>query len=140
MLRPWVFLVALPIAAAGLAGWLGVGRLTGPEPTAAAGREPTAPAGVPVSAGPAIRTDVPIYVTGIGTVQAFNSVLVRARVDGQIVKIDFAEGETMHAGDLLAEIDPLPLRAALAQAQATKLKDEAQLANARLDDARASRL
>jgi len=83
---------------------------------------------------------VPIYVTGIGTVQAFNSVLVRARVDGQIVKIDFAEGETMHAGDLLAEIDPLPLRAALAQAQATKLKDEAQLANARLDDARASRL
>jgi multidrug efflux system membrane fusion protein len=138
MLRPWVFIVAVPIAGVGLAGLLGIGPLAG------SGHAPAAtapsPAAVPVWAETAARKDVPIYVAGIGTVQALNSVLVKARVDGQIVKVDFTEGQTVHAGDLLAEIDPAPFQAVLAQAQATKLKDEAQLGNARLDEGRASRL
>src|SRR3984893_10653837 len=95
---------------------------------------------VPVSAITAQRSDVPIYLNGIGTVQAFNSVLVKSRVDGQIVKINFSEGKDVRAGDLLVEIDPRPFQAALEQAQANKLKDEAQLANSRLDLARSGQL
>jgi membrane fusion protein, multidrug efflux system len=99
-----------------------------------------APAAVPVSGVVAQRKDVPIYLAGLGTVQAYNSVLVKSRVDGQIVKIGFSEGKEVHAGDELAQIDPRPYQAALGQAQANKLKDEAQLANARLDADRFSRL
>jgi multidrug efflux system membrane fusion protein len=69
-----------------------------------------------------------------------NSVLVRSRVDGQIMKINFAEGKDVHAGDVLVEIDPAPFEAALAQAQANKLRDQALLDNARLDLDRAVRL
>jgi multidrug efflux system membrane fusion protein len=86
------------------------------------------------------RTDVPLELSGLGTVQALNSVLVRSRVDGQIVKINFSEGKDVHAGDVLVEIDPAPFEAALAQAQANKLKNQALLDNARLDLDRAVRL
>src|SRR3984957_2440261 len=95
---------------------------------------------VPVSAAEVQRMDVPVYLFGIGTVQAFNSVVVKSRVDGQIVKINFSEGKEVHAGDVLLEIDPRPFEAAVEQTKANKLKDEAQLANARLDLARATQL
>jgi membrane fusion protein, multidrug efflux system len=95
---------------------------------------------VPVSAEPAQRQDVPIYLTGLGTVQAYNSVLVKSRVDGQIVRINFTEGKDVRAGDVLVQIDPRPFEAALNQVEANKLKDEAQLENARLDLDRQSRL
>ena len=88
---------------------------------------------VPVVAGTAAEKDVPIYLGGIGTVQAFNTVTVRARVDGQVQKIAFTEGQDAHAGDVLAQIDPDPYRAAMEQAVAKKGQDEAQLANARVD-------
>ncbi|HVM46804.1 MAG TPA: efflux RND transporter periplasmic adaptor subunit [Candidatus Acidoferrum sp.] len=88
---------------------------------------------VPVVAGTVAQKDVPIYLGGLGTVQAFNSVLVRARVDGQVQKIAFTEGQEVKAGDLLAQIDPDPFRTALDQAVAKKGQDEAQLANARVD-------
>ena len=88
---------------------------------------------VPVVAAPVAQKDVPIYLTGIGTVQAFNTVTVRSRVDGQVVKIAFTEGQDVRAGDLLALIDPDPFRAALQQVAAKKAQDEAQLANARID-------
>ena len=88
---------------------------------------------VPVVAAAVVQKDMPVYLEGIGTVQAFNTVTVRARVDGQITKIAFTEGQDVHAGDLLAQIDPDPYRAALAQAVAKKGQDEAQLANARVD-------
>ncbi|HEY3640691.1 MAG TPA: efflux RND transporter periplasmic adaptor subunit [Xanthobacteraceae bacterium] len=91
-------------------------------------------------ASKAERADIPVELTGLGTVQALNSVLVRSRVDGQIVKINFSEGKDVHAGEVLVEIDPAPFAAALAQAQANKLKDDAQLENARLDLDRATRL
>jgi multidrug efflux system membrane fusion protein len=86
------------------------------------------------------RADVPIFLTGLGTVQAFNSVLIKSRVDGQIVKIGFDEGKDVHAGDLLIQIDPAPFEAVLAQAEANKLKDQAQLDNVRLDLARYTNL
>jgi membrane fusion protein, multidrug efflux system len=88
---------------------------------------------IPVVTDKARRADVPIYLTGLGTVQAFNSVLIRSRVDGQIVKIRFEEGSDIHAGDVLIEIDQAPFEAALAQAKANELKDQAQLNNVRRD-------
>lgn len=132
--RALVFLsgAALAICVAAARGFI-------PFPAQSAVPKP-APAAVPVSAVVAQRKDVPIYLAGLGTVQAYNSVLVKSRVDGQIVKIGFSEGKEVHAGDELAQIDPRPYQAALGQAQANKLKDEAQLANARLDAERFSRL
>jgi membrane fusion protein, multidrug efflux system len=88
---------------------------------------------IPVMTDTARRADVPIFLAGLGTVQAFNSVLIKSRVDGQIVKIAFEEGKDVHAGDVLVEIDRAPFEAALAQARANELKDQAQLDNERLD-------
>jgi membrane fusion protein, multidrug efflux system len=89
----------------------------------------TAPA-VPVVAAKVVRHDVPIYLRGIGTVIAFNTVLVRSQIQGQIVKIAFKEGQTVHAGDLLAQIDPRPYEAQLDQMIATRDRDRTQLSNA----------
>jgi membrane fusion protein, multidrug efflux system len=88
---------------------------------------------VPIIATTVAQKDMPIYLTGIGSVQAFNTVTVRARVDGQVNKIAFTEGQDVKQGDLLAQIDPAPYQAALDQAIAKKAQDEAQLANARVD-------
>lgn len=86
------------------------------------------------------RTDVPIFLQGLGTVQAFYTVTVTARVDGELQRVAFTEGQTVHKGDLLAQIDPRPNQAAFDQAVATKAKDEAQLANARRDFERYTKL
>ncbi len=88
---------------------------------------------VPVVGGTVAREDMPIWLDGIGTVQAFNSVVVRVRVDGELQQVTFTEGQTVKAGDVLARIDARPLQAQLAQAEAKKAQDEAQLANARRD-------
>ena len=96
-------------------------------------RENSEPSPVPVVAGTVIEKDVPIYLEGIGTVQAWNTVTIHVRVDGQLDKVAFTEGQDVKAGDLLAKIDPAPFEANLAQAEAKKKQDEAQLANARLN-------
>lgn len=88
---------------------------------------------IPVTAGVAETRDMPVYVRGIGSVQAFNTVTVKSRVDGQIVKVDFVEGQEVKAGDLLFEIDPRPFEAALAQAIANQQRDQAQLVSAQAD-------
>lgn len=88
---------------------------------------------VPVVVGTVQKKDVPIYLDGLGTVQAFNTVTVRARVDGQLTKINFVEGQTVQAGDVLAVIDQAPFKASLDQALAKKAQDEAQLLNAQID-------
>lgn len=88
---------------------------------------------VPVIAGVAEARDVPIYLDGLGTIQALNTVTVRARVEGEIQKLSFKEGQEVNEGDLLAQIDPAPLQAALDQALAKLRQDEVQLANARRD-------
>src|SRR6202012_106090 len=81
-----------------------------------------------------------VFLTSLGTVQTLNTVVVRTRVDGQIDKIAFQEGQMVKQGDLLAEIDPRPFQAALDQAKAKKVQDEANLANANLDLQRYTKL
>jgi multidrug efflux system membrane fusion protein len=88
---------------------------------------------IPVTAGTVAVEDVPVFLHGIGTVQAYNTVAIKSRVDGQIVKLNFKEGEEVRVGDPLFSIDPRPYQAALETAQAAKEKDEAQLAGAQLD-------
>jgi multidrug efflux system membrane fusion protein len=92
-----------------------------------------APQSVAVDTAVASMADVPIYLQGLGTVQAFYTVTVTARVDGELQKVGFTEGQSVHTGDLLAQIDPRPNQAAFEQAVATKAKDAAQLANAKRD-------
>jgi multidrug efflux system membrane fusion protein len=91
------------------------------------------PAGIPVAAAKVELGDFPVYLVGLGTVQAFNNVVVRTRVDGQIVKLPVQEGQMVKQGDLIAQIDPRPFQAALDQALAKKAQDEATLKNANLD-------
>jgi multidrug efflux system membrane fusion protein len=92
-----------------------------------------APSSITVDTAAVAHADVPIYLQGLGTVQAFYTVTVTARVDGELQKVAFTEGQTVHKGDLLAQIDPRPNQAALEQAVATKAKDDAQLENAKRD-------
>jgi multidrug efflux system membrane fusion protein len=131
-----IFALLAPIGAAAI--WYGLKGSEAPAKPAANAK--TADAAVPVIVDAAKRADVPVLLTGLGTVRAYNSVLVRSRVDGQILKLDFSEGQEVHANDTLVEIDQKPLRATLSQAQAGMAKDQAQLANARLDLARATQL
>jgi membrane fusion protein, multidrug efflux system len=99
-----------------------------------------APAPVPVVVGPVERRDLPIWLSGVGSVQPLNVVDVKVRVDGQLERVAFTEGQEVHAGELLAQIDPRPYQAQLMQAEANLARDEAQLANARLDFGRFTRL
>jgi len=93
----------------------------------------TAGQAIPVTAGIVAVEDVPVFLHGIGTVQAYNSVAIKSRVDGQIVRVEFKEGQDVKEGDLLFQIDPRAYQAALEQAQATKQKDEANLVGAQTD-------
>src|ERR1700716_364261 len=136
----WILLIAA-LAAVGYFGWQ---RFQGPDATAkvdnaqksAASRAPA----VRVTVAPVEKADFPVYLTGLGNVQGFNTVVVRTRVDGQIDKIAFQEGQRVNQGDLLAQIDPRPYQATLDQAKAKKAQDEANLANANLDLQRYTRL
>src|SRR4029077_9474686 len=90
----------------------------------------TSPPAVPVVTGIVRSSDVPIYLRGVGTVIAYNNVVVRSQITGQIIKIPFTEGQTVKKGDLLAEIDPRPYQAQLDQAIANRDRDQAQVLNA----------
>jgi len=102
-----------------------VGRAPAPRPSA--------PAATPVVAARVRRADMPVYLTGLGTVTALNTVTVRAQVDGQLVSVDYKEGQEVRAGQVLAQIDPRPFQVQLEQAEAQQAKDAATLANARVD-------
>lgn len=119
-------LVAL-VAAAAFAG-IAVNRLTKSR-TAQAAPTPSVPV-VVITAG---QRDVPIFYDALGTVAALNTVAIRAQVNGQIVSVDFRQGQEVRKGDVLARIDPAPLQAALDQAIAKKNQDEAQLSSAQKD-------
>jgi multidrug efflux system membrane fusion protein len=93
-----------------------------------------------VTVAPVQTGDLPVYLNGIGTVQAYNTVTVRFLVNGTLEKVTFTEGQDVKAGDLLGQIDPRPYKATLDQAIAAKARDEALLANARLDLARYQKL
>jgi multidrug efflux system membrane fusion protein len=134
----WILLVV----AVGAAGYYGWQRFQGEDRAAAAAnaQKAAARAAVRVSVAPVEKSDFPVFLTGLGTVQGFNTVVVRSRVDGQIDKIAFKEGQLVNQGDLLAEIDPRPYQASLDQAKAKKEQDEANLANANLDLQRFTKL
>jgi multidrug efflux system membrane fusion protein len=95
-----------------------------------ASTEPTLPPAVPVVAGLVAQHDVPIYLSGVGTVIAYNTDVVRAQIQGQIISINFREGQTVHAGDLLAQIDTRPYQAMIEQYTGNLERDQAQLTNA----------
>jgi membrane fusion protein, multidrug efflux system len=107
---------------------VGISRLTKVQPAHAA-----ASPSVPVVATTAGQRDVPIYYDALGTVMAFNTVAIRAQVTGQIVSVDFRQGQDVKQGDVLAKIDPDPFQAALDQAVAKKAQDAAQLIDAQKD-------
>jgi multidrug efflux system membrane fusion protein len=134
----WIVIIAA-VATAGYYGWQKFGAHdAGKAQTAQKG--PARANAVPVSVSPVQKVDFPVYLTGLGTVQGFNTVQVRTRVDGQIDKIAFTEGQIVNQGDLLVEIDPRPFQAVLDQAKAKKQQDEANLANANLDLQRYTKL
>jgi multidrug efflux system membrane fusion protein len=126
----WVIL-ALAIVVAGLTymGWKQHQNLAGAAAARFGGQQPL----VPVLAGTVQEKDVPVYLEGLGTVQAYNTVTVRVRVDGELKQIAFTEGQDVKAGDLLAVIDPAPYQAVLDQANAKKAEDQAQLVNAQVN-------
>jgi membrane fusion protein, multidrug efflux system len=125
MRRKLLIFAVLAIAAAG-AGWAyeNYAAVKGVSPA------PTPPEIVPIVAQAVKSGDVPIYLRGIGTVSAYNTVVVRSQITGEIVQIAFKEGQAVHKGDLLAEIDPRPYQALIDQYTANKNRDQAQLKNA----------
>jgi multidrug efflux system membrane fusion protein len=105
-----------------------------------AAHEAAAQTAVPVAVAKAVYADVPVTLDGIGTVQALNTVSIHPMVDGPLVSVKFHEGQDVHAGDVLAQIDPRTYQASFDQAVAKKAQDEANLANAMLDLARYNKL
>src|SRR5262245_13713346 len=110
------------------------------HPRATPSRPASGPPPVPVAVATASRTDVPVRLDALGSVVAFNTVTVRPRVDGQLMRVLFREGQFVKRGDLLAEIDPRPFEVQLEQAQGQLARDQAQLGNARVDLARFEKL
>lgn len=123
------FVLLTIVLGAGAIGGLVYWHQSRAEPTSEA--PPQQPQTTPVVAGPVQDGPVPIYLRGVGTVIAYNNVVVRSQITGPLIKISFKQGETVHKGDLLAEIDPRPYQAQLDQATANRERDQAQIINAR---------
>jgi multidrug efflux system membrane fusion protein len=135
--RRWlmVLLCLLVVAGIGYTIWFWPARFSGPTTRNSNANQP-----IPVLIATAEQKDVPIYLDALGTVQAFNTVTVKAMVDGPLNTVNFVEGQDVKKGDVLAQIDPRTYQAAFDQAVAKKAQDEALLANARLDYARYTKL
>ena len=127
----------LVVAAIGTAGYL---YFRADRAAAPVQVEPSASEGVPVTVAKAQRKTVPIVLRAIGNVQAYSTVAVKSRVDGQIFEAGFKEGQMVHKGDQLFTIDPRPFDAAVRQADAALARDKAQLEGAQLDLTRYSQL
>ena len=125
-----VTIIAVLAVAAG--GAVAVTRISAFRSTAAP-QAPAAPPPVSIVAASVQSHDVPIYLRGVGTVIAYNNVLIRSQITGQLVKISFHQGQTVKKGDVLAVIDPTPYQAQLDQAIANRDRDQAHLENAKID-------
>ena len=136
--RKWPWLLLILLAAGGAGGWYWWTHMRQPATAEATqgrrgagqgqGRPP-----IPVAAAPATPRDIPIRLAALGTVQALNSVTLRAQVEGVLLEVAVTEGQEVTAGTVVARIDPRPYAAALAQAEAKRAQDQALLANARVD-------
>jgi membrane fusion protein, multidrug efflux system len=135
--RAWLWILLLAALAAGV--WYYRSRSTSQaQDTSAPAAKGRSGSGqgtfvVPVVVAPAQRGDLPVYFNGLGTVTAFNTVTVHSRVDGQLISVAFTEGQFVHEGDLLAEIDPRPFQVQLEQAQGQLAKDQAQRTDAQVN-------
>jgi multidrug efflux system membrane fusion protein len=115
----------IAVLAGGGVAFMHASAFTSKKPAAAA-----APPPAPIVAGVVAQHDVPIYLTGVGTVIAYNTVVVRSQIQGQLVNINFTEGQAVHTGGLLAQIDPRPYQAQIDQLTANRDRDQAQFKNA----------
>ena len=131
-------ITSIGILAAAIAG--GLVYVTHADLFEKAKAAPAPPAPVPVVASTVAQHDVPIYLTGVGTVIAYNTDIVRAQIQGQIISINFKEGQGVRAGDLLAQIDPRPYQALIDQYTGNLERDQAQLVNAEANQKRYTQL
>jgi len=136
--RAWVWVLALAVLALGVWYYRSTRATSQAQDPATAAAKGRAGAGsgsfvVPVVVAAAQRGDLPVYFNGLGTVTAFNTVTVHSRVDGQLVSVAFKEGQFVHQGDLLAQIDPRPFQVQLEQAEGQLAKDEAQRKDAEVN-------
>ena len=130
--RLWLWIGALLVL--GIGGYVLWSRITSAKAAAAAAKAAAAgPPPIPVVAATSHKGDIGVYYSGLGAVTPLATVTVRTRVDGQLMNIRYREGDTVHQGDLLAEIDDGPYQAALTQAQGQLMRDQASLENARID-------
>jgi multidrug efflux system membrane fusion protein len=129
----WVWILALIVLAGGAYYYYKSRPSSESKAAPAPGGKATALGLVSVAVTPALKQNVPYYLSGLGTVNAFNTVTVKSRVDGELQKVNFTEGQFVHEGDLLAQIDPRPFQVALEQMEGQLFRDQAQLNNARVD-------
>jgi multidrug efflux system membrane fusion protein len=134
------FVIPAVLLSAVAAGGLLYFTHTYPMEKVAAAIAPAPPPAVPIVAGTVTQHDVPIYLSGVGTVIAYNTDVVRAQIQGQITSINFTEGQAVHAGDLLAQIDPRPYQALIEQYTGNLERDQAQLTNAEANLTRYNKL
>jgi len=129
--RWWLGLVLLCLLGGG--AYLLLAKLGDAQPPARKHGADSPDKALPVVVAPARQSDVDVYLAGLGTVTPLNTVIVKSRVDGELIKIAFKEGQFVHAGDLLAEIDPRPFQVQLTQVEGQMARDQALLKNALLD-------
>ncbi len=129
----WMWILALIVLAGGGFYYYKSRPSSESKAAPAPGGKPASLGLVSVAVTPALKQNVPYYLSGLGTVTAFNTVTVKSRVDGELQKVNFTEWQFVREGDLLAQIDPRPFQVALGQMEGQRFRDQAQLANARVD-------
>jgi len=130
--RRWLWIVLAVAVIAGIGGWIWMSR-SADQQVATKARSDAAARAAPVVAATAKKGSIDVYLNALGTVTPRTVVTVKPRVDGQLMRVAFKEGQIVKAGELLAEIDPRPFQVMLTQAQGQMAKDQALLKNAQVD-------
>ena len=141
--RWWLWIVAIVIVVGGIWAYRSRTTVANSAPAAgstapgAKGAAPRGPGTIPVVVATSTKGNLPVFYNGLGSVTAFNTVTVRSRIDGQLINVAFKEGQTVKAGDLLAEIDPRPYQVQLEQAEGQLAREQKIQDNAEAIDVRA---